>query len=147
MTPQDPPQPAAPRATHRVLVIEDSDDIRDLTTMLLSSYGHKVSEASDGTTGLQAALDQRPDVALVDIGLPGIDGFEVARQARAVLGDDIVLIAMSGYGQVEDARKAREAGFDLHLVKPVDAGRLRKLLANERALLRAAVQAQATPAS
>ena len=144
---QDPSPPATPRAVHRVLVIEDSDDIRDLTTMLISSYGHQVSEAADGTTGLQAALDERPDVALVDIGLPGIDGFEVARRAREAIGDDIVLIALSGYGQVEDARKAREAGFDLHMVKPVDASRLRKLLATERSQLRAAVQAQAAPSS
>ncbi|MEO6954721.1 MAG: ATP-binding protein [Polyangia bacterium] len=142
------PQPVPnKRHVHRILVIEDSDDIRDLTCMLLASYGHNVSEASDGNVGLTAALADRPDVALVDIGLPGIDGFEVARRIRAELGDDIVLIALSGYGQTEDARKAREAGFDLHLVKPVDTAHLRKLLATERSQLRAAVQAQATPAS
>ena len=141
------PAPPASRPVHRVLVVEDSDDIRELTTMLLSSYGHVVSEASDGCAGLKAALEEKPDIALVDIGIPGMDGFEVARQVRAALGDGIVLIALSGYGQSEDARKARDAGFDLHLVKPVDAARLRDLLATDRELLRSAVQAQATPTS
>jgi signal transduction histidine kinase/CheY-like chemotaxis protein len=114
---------------HRVLVIEDNIDSRDLMHMVLESYGHEVAVAGDGEEGVRCAHEVRPNVALVDIGLPGLDGFEVARHLRADFGDDIVLVALSGYGRDEDRRKAKLAGFDLHYLKPIDSARLRRLLA------------------
>lgn len=130
-----------------VLLVEDDAVLADGIARNLSNHGIVVDVVSNGLDA-DVILKRRTMAAIVlDIGLPGIDGFEVARRAREAIGDDIVLIALSGYGQVEDARKAREAGFDLHMVKPVDASRLRKLLATERSQLRAAVQAQAAPSS
>jgi two-component system, sensor histidine kinase len=80
-----------------------------------------VHETEDGIAGLAQALGLRPDVAVIDIGLPGLDGWELARQLRATeAGRRMILVAISGYGQVEDQQLSREAGFDLHLVKPVD---------------------------
>lgn len=128
---------------HRVLLVEDSEDIRELMTLLITSAGHEVIAAPDGETGLRIAIEQAPDVALVDLGLPGIDGYDVARRCRERLGSEPLLIALSGYGQAEDTLKTRAAGFDLHLVKPVDLSRLRILLAHERSALRAAVEAEA----
>ena len=115
----------------RVLVVEDNADIRDSVAMLLKMWGHEASFASDGMAGLAKALAERPDVALVDIGLPGLDGYEVARRIRA--GDtpwssDVTLIALTGYGQSSDIHRAREAGFDQHLLKPVDPVQLEVLL-------------------
>ena len=146
-TPEAVAVPATPREgkshKHRVLLVEDSDDIRELMTLLITSAGHEVIAAPDGETGLQLAIDTVPDVALVDLGLPGLDGYDVARRCRERIGTDLVLIALSGYGQAEDLNKARDAGFDLHLVKPVPQSRLRDLLAHERAGLKAAVEAEA----
>jgi two-component system, sensor histidine kinase len=103
----------------RVLIIEDDVDSREMLRIVLELDGHEVHVASEGVAGLEMALALRPDVALVDIGLPGIDGYEVARRIRAS-GLTMRLVALSGYGQAEDRRRSREAGFDLHLVKPVD---------------------------
>jgi signal transduction histidine kinase/CheY-like chemotaxis protein len=120
----------APPARHRVLVVEDNEDSRELMHMVLESYGHEVSVAGDGAEGVRCAQQMRPNVALVDLGLPGLNGFEVARHLRADLGDEIVLIALSGYGRSEDRRESKRAGFDLHYLKPVDSNRLRRLLAS-----------------
>jgi signal transduction histidine kinase len=104
-----------------VLLIEDNDDGREMMATMLASYGYQVLQASDGLEGVRIASAQLPDVALVDIGLPGIDGYEVARRLRADAGTrDIRLIALTGYGLAEDQRRVLEAGFDLHLVKPVE---------------------------
>jgi CheY-like chemotaxis protein len=111
------------RNVRRILVVEDNDDARDAVRLLLETAGHEVHEASDGRAGLQAALETRPDVALVDLGLPGIDGFELAKRLRAA-GSRIRLVALTGYGQPEDQLRSMEAGFDVHLVKPVDEQRL-----------------------
>jgi CheY-like chemotaxis protein len=104
-----------------VLLIEDNDDGREMMATMLASYGYPVLQAADGLEGVRIANAHLPDVALVDIGLPGIDGYEVARRLR---GDsrtrDIRLIALTGYGLAEDQRRVLEAGFDLHLVKPVE---------------------------
>ncbi len=128
--PESAAAPAAPvTERHRVLVVEDNIDSRDLMHMVLESYGHEVAVAGDGEEGVRCAHEVRPNVALVDIGLPGLDGFEVARHLRADLGDDIVLIALSGYGREEDRRRSKLAGFDLHYLKPIDSARLRRLLA------------------
>ena len=113
----------------RILLVEDNADARDMLLALLTLDRHEVVTAADGPAGVDAALRLRPDVALVDIGLPGLNGYEVARRIRATeSGRAIKLIALTGYGQSEDMRQAREAGFDLHLVKPVEPTRLDEAL-------------------
>jgi CheY-like chemotaxis protein len=114
----------------KVLIVEDHDDSRTTLRMLLSmAHGHTVLEAADGHSALQIALDERPDAALIDVGLPGLDGYEVARRIREGTGPDaIFLIALTGYGSDEDRQKARDAGFDMHLVKPVDSAELARVL-------------------
>jgi CheY-like chemotaxis protein/anti-sigma regulatory factor (Ser/Thr protein kinase) len=118
------------RNARRILVVEDNDDAREAVRLLLETAGHEVHEANDGRAGLQAALETTPDVAIVDLGLPGIDGFELAKRLRASpAGSRIRLVALTGYGQPEDRVRAAEAGFDAHLVKPVDEQRLLAALA------------------
>lgn len=118
------------RTPPKVLIIEDNRDVRTTLRMLLSmSYGYIVYEAADGASGVQTALDEKPDVALIDLGLPDIEGHDVARRIRATLDrNSIVLIALTGYGGAEDQRRAQEAGFDIHLVKPVDTAVLAEIL-------------------
>jgi len=120
-------QGAAPgaRAALSVLLVEDNEDGREVMAMMLSGNGYDVRQAADGWQGLQAAFARPPDLALLDIGLPGIDGYELARRLRADPRTRAVkLIALTGYGLAEDKRRVLEAGFDLHLVKPVDIDQL-----------------------
>ena len=126
-------RPAARPAVgaRRVLLIEDNIDNRTSLKQLLEELGHVVQVARTGTEGVDIALASTPEIALVDIGLPELDGYQVARRVRSALGTQIRLIALSGYGQPEDVRRARDAGFDAHLVKPVDLDRLERLLAME----------------
>ncbi|HET7292941.1 MAG TPA: hybrid sensor histidine kinase/response regulator, partial [Vicinamibacteria bacterium] len=112
-----PPRASCPR---RVLIVEDNADARAVLKLLLEGAGHEVHEASDGPSGLEAARRLDVDVALVDLGLPGLDGYEVARQVRAV-GRPLRLIAVSGYSSDEHRAKAGAAGFDAFLAKPVTA--------------------------
>ena len=119
----------------RILVVEDNADAREMLRVVLELAGHEVHEAVDGPSGLARALDLRPDIALVDIGLPGFDGLEIARRVRQAVGASIQLVALTGYGQPDDRRLALEAGFDAHLVKPVDPP---ALLAAIRAVFSAA---------
>ncbi len=113
-----------------ILLVEDNRDGREMLRDLLRSWGHQVSDVGDGLDGLNVMRQQMPDVALVDVGLPGLNGYELARQARALPGGDkVCLIAVTGYGQPEDRRRAQEAGFNAHLVKPVDLRKLEQLLA------------------
>jgi PAS domain S-box-containing protein len=122
-TPGAPP-PARP-SPRRILIVEDSRDSRDMLRYLLEHAGHEVHEAADGPSGVEAILKVRPDIALVDVGLPGLDGYEVARRVRAdAAGGKVRLVALTGYGLPDDHRRSQEAGFDAHLVKPVDPGRL-----------------------
>jgi signal transduction histidine kinase len=108
-----------------ILLIEDNDDGREMMATMLESFGHPVLQARDGLEGVRIAASRRPEVALVDIGLPGIDGYEVARRLRqAPETRDIRLIALTGYGLADDQRRVLEAGFDLHLVKPVELAAL-----------------------
>ncbi|HEY6555905.1 MAG TPA: hybrid sensor histidine kinase/response regulator [Polyangiaceae bacterium] len=102
----------------RVVVVEDSEDIRDLLVQLLQTSGHDVLAAENGPEGLEKILTFAPEVAFVDIGLPGFDGFELARRARAS-GCKARLIAVTGYGQAEDKQRAADSGFDEHMTKPV----------------------------
>jgi PAS domain S-box-containing protein len=116
----------------RILIVEDNQDSREMLRILLERAGHEVSEASDGASGLAAVVSTRPDVALVDLGLPGLDGFEVARRVRASeAGRSVRLVALTGYGLPADQHRSREAGFDAHLVKPVDPQRLVRLIAGD----------------
>jgi len=126
-----------PGRPKRVLVVEDNPDVAELMRLQLRMWGHEVSTAEDGHSGLQAALRLRPDVALIDVGLPGLDGYEVARQVRSAEGGDrIRLVALTGYGRPEDRDRALAAGFDAHLVKPVDPRQLQDLLDPEVVLPR-----------
>jgi two-component system, sensor histidine kinase len=118
-----------PAAGLHILVVEDNEDGRESLRELLEIWGHQVSVAGSGPEGVEMAFSIRPEVALVDIGLPGMDGNEVARRIRTLLGGgEISLIAMTGYGQPEDRRRALQAGFDRYLVKPVDPAVLSQLL-------------------
>jgi signal transduction histidine kinase len=121
------------RALHkacRVLLIEDNEDSRQTLAAVLARCGHHVIEAGDGADGVRIANAEQPDVAVVDIGLPGIDGYEVARRLRAAATDHrIGLIALTGYGQAEDRERALSAGFDMHLSKPVQPERLVEAIA------------------
>ena len=120
-------EPAVVRP-RRILMIEDNADAREAMCALLALDGHVIEAAADGPQGLELARTKQPEIALIDIGLPGMDGYEVAREMRA-LGIPIVLVALTGYGQPEDRRRAEEAGFDAHLVKPVDPTELTATLA------------------
>jgi CheY-like chemotaxis protein len=113
-----------------VLVVDDNVDAAEMLELLLGAAGHDVRTAYDGPTALEAALDYRPNVVLLDIGLPGLDGFEVAKRLRQepVL-QGVMLVAMTGYGQESDHQHSLDAGFDHHLVKPVDFGKVQNLLA------------------
>ena len=116
----------------KVLLIEDNDDGREMMATMLASFGYPVLQAGDGLEGVRLACAEHPDVALVDIGLPGIDGYEVARRLRQdPSARAIRLIALTGYGLEEDQRRVLEAGFDLHLVKPVELNALLDQLAGE----------------
>jgi PAS domain S-box-containing protein len=117
-----------PTIRRRVLIVEDNDDAREMLKILLEQEGHEVYEAVDGTEGVRAASRLRPDLALVDLGLPILDGFEVARFIRRQDHQPQRLVALTGYGQAEDRERALRAGFDDHLVKPVDPDRLAELL-------------------
>jgi len=112
-----------------ILIVEDNADAREAMRMLLELDGHVVMAAAEGVEALELARAKDPDIALVDIGLPGIDGYEVARRIRTGGDKRPLLIALTGYGQPEDRRRATEAGFDSLLVKPVDPAALTDLLA------------------
>jgi PAS domain S-box-containing protein len=119
--------PAAAR--RRVLIIEDNDDARQMLRHLLDRAGHEVHEAAEGTDGLARALALAPDAVIVDIGLPGLDGYAIARRLREVGPPGVLLVAVTGYGQDGDRRRSRAAGFDVHLTKPIDPHLLHALLA------------------
>ncbi|MGH7397140.1 MAG: hybrid sensor histidine kinase/response regulator [Candidatus Rokuibacteriota bacterium] len=106
--------------SRRILVVEDNADAREMLRHLLRVAGHEVHEAADGPAGLEAALRLHPDVALVDVGLPGFDGYQLARRVRGSASASIYLVALTGYGQPDDRRQAMAAGFDAQLVKPVN---------------------------
>ena len=118
------------RRSLRVLVVDDNMDAAQSIAMLLKASGHDVRTTHDGPTALEAALDYRPNVVLLDIGLPKMNGYEVAKKMRQqpVL-QNVMLVAMTGYGQESDRQRSQEAGFDHHLVKPADFGQLQQILA------------------
>ena len=114
----------------RVLVVDDNVDTVTTLALLVKESGHDVRMAYDGSAVLEAALDYRPNVVLLDIGLPGLNGFEVAKQIRQQPAiRKTVLVAMTGYGAVSDFQRSFDAGFDHHLVKPGDYGKVLQILA------------------
>jgi len=129
-TPSPAPAAIDPDRSRSILIVEDNDDARESLRLLLESLGHRVIEAGDGQRALALALNHQPEVVLIDLGLPGLDGYEVARALRSsATGKTAALIAVTGYGQAEDRRRSKEAGFDAHLVKPVSQSLLSSLIA------------------
>jgi CheY-like chemotaxis protein len=128
-----PPNCSSDGGGLRILIVEDNADSRTTLEKLLSMYGHRVATAPDGHAGLEAFRRDMPDIALLDIGLPGLDGFELARRIRAEMdGKPARLIALTGYGREEDHQAVIEAGFDEHLIKPVDRDALLRVLKKRR---------------
>ena len=123
------PRPERAKA-RRVLIVEDNTDAREMLRDFLVHVGHEVYEAEDGPTGVETALRLQPDMTLVDIGLPLLDGYEVAQRIRAdPAGSPLLLLALTGYGSTSDQERAQKAGFDRHLTKPLDLDELDRLLA------------------
>src|SRR5262249_33473613 len=113
----------------RVLVVDDNQDAAETMALLIRLWGHDVWTAHQGAAALDIVARERPQVVLLDIGLPGIDGYEVARRVRADPNTgETVLVALTGYGQTEDRARSREAGFTVHLVKPVEPEVIQRLL-------------------
>jgi signal transduction histidine kinase/ActR/RegA family two-component response regulator len=115
-----------------ILIVEDNADSREILQLILERDGHHVDACGDGVSGVERALCRKPDLMVVDLGLPGLDGFGVAHQVRAQLGRDVYMIALTGYGQPEDKQRALEAGFDAHLTKPVDVDVINAVLREVR---------------
>jgi signal transduction histidine kinase len=115
-----------------ILIVEDNADAREVLRLVLEHEGHRVAACADGLAGVECALAHKPDLMVIDLGLPGLDGFAVARKVRASLGHDVYLVALTGYGQPEDRRRALDAGFDTHLTKPVDAEVITRVLREVR---------------
>jgi CheY-like chemotaxis protein len=124
---------AAAPAGRRVLVVDDNQDAADTLALLLELMGHTTRTAHDGLAALDAAAAFEPEVVLLDIGLPKMNGYDVCREMRKQpWGQRAYVVALTGWGQAEDQRKASEAGFDRHLVKPVEEAVLQKLLDERR---------------
>jgi CheY-like chemotaxis protein len=130
-----PAEAAAPEpstrgtARRRIALVEDNEDVRSSLRVLLEMAGHEVLEAKDGLQGVDTILREQADIALVDIGLPSLDGYGVARAVRSRARHPVVLVAMTGYGSQGDADRGAQAGFDAYMVKPVDAMILTELIA------------------
>jgi CheY-like chemotaxis protein len=121
-----------------ILVVEDNEDCAESTATLLRLFGHSVSIAADGTTALEVVRAGAPDVVLIDLGLPGMNGCDLARQLRASRSRKrVFLIAVTGHGQEEDKRRCAEAGIDLHLLKPVLPAELMAVLSRFKKATRA----------
>ncbi len=122
------PEPRNPLLS-RVLIVEDDKDSREGLRELLQVWGHFVEVAEDGAQGIEKAIENPPGIALIDIGLPGLDGYQVAHRIREAFGErPIILVALTGYAESEDRLRARESGFDAHLPKPINAEKLNSLL-------------------
>jgi two-component system CheB/CheR fusion protein len=121
--------------TERLVLVEDQEDSRLLLQTILEDAGYEVAAASDGQSAVEMIERERPGIALVDIGLPVLNGYEVARRIRRVFGpNDIFLVALTGYGQQQDRDAVISAGFDQHIVKPIDAQTLIEVLRSRRRL-------------
>ncbi|HJQ84695.1 MAG TPA: response regulator [Candidatus Binatia bacterium] len=114
-------------AARRILIVEDDADSREALRTLLEVWGHEVTEADGGEAALEAVAARRPDVVLLDLAMPKVNGYDVARQIRALPdGGSLYLVALTGYA--DDAERSRDAGFDAHVLKPYDPDRLRELV-------------------
>jgi two-component system CheB/CheR fusion protein len=133
----DEPEPAQETPGRRVLVVDDNVDAARSLVILLSLWGHEVVAVHDGPEALEAAFEHPPEVVLLDIGLPQMDGYEVAYRLRhapeMAHAPRPLIIAMTGYGQEDDRRRSREAGFDHHMVKPLNLPRLAQMVADPSA--------------
>jgi len=117
-------------AARRILLADDNRDALETLARLLQLGGHEIYKAMDGVQALEAATRVRPDLVLLDIGMPGMDGYEVARRIRSLpWGRSATLVALTGWGQESDRKRSRDAGFDTHCIKPLDPQRLSMLLA------------------
>ena len=115
------------------MVIDDNVDSADVTAMFVEALGAETRVAYDGEKGLALVLEFLPEFVLLDIGMPGMDGYETCRRIRAALGNSVSVVAMTGWGQERDKNDARAAGFDAHLTKPVDPAMLKRLLSESGA--------------
>src|SRR5262249_38322218 len=115
------PQARAARIRHRVVIIDDNSDAATTLSMLVEELGGSTRTANDAFSGLRAVQEFRPDVVFLDLGMPGMNGYEVCRRIRQAVSDrPMLIVAVTGWGQDQDKQRAREAGFDYHLTKPVD---------------------------
>ncbi len=126
------PSASVPRAAARcrVLVAEDIPDAAEMMRLMVECMGHNVRVAADGVQALALAREFNPQIALLDIGMPRMDGYEAAREIRRALGHSVLLVALTGWGQEEDQRRAYSAGFDRHVTKPADPEVLESLIAS-----------------
>jgi len=123
-------RPPETEAGARILIVDDNADSVAGLARLLRRKGYEVETAHDGPSALKAATARRPAFVLLDIGLPGMDGYQVAERLRTLLDERVVICAVSGYGREEDRRRGKDAGFDHHLIKPVDLDAIMALLAD-----------------
>jgi CheY-like chemotaxis protein len=120
-----------PAVSRRILVVDDNEDSAESLTLLLRLQGHLVESAHDGRHALEAAEQFRPDVILLDLGMPGMSGYEVCQEIRKQpWGGKMLLLAQTGWGQDQDRQRTKDAGFDGHLTKPIDHARLEEILTN-----------------
>jgi CheY-like chemotaxis protein len=118
----------------RVLIADDNDDIAESLAMLIEELGHETRTARDGADALATSAAFHPDVAILDVGMPKLDGYEVGQRIRAEpWGNKVMLVALTGWGQPDDRRRSAEAGFDQHLVKPASIDAIERLLETARA--------------
>ena len=138
VVPASPPEAAAPGLPKpagpslHILIVEDNTDARETLATLLRMLGHLIETAATGPQGVQRALADRPKVVLIDLGLPGLDGYQVARQIRAALGEAVFLVALTGYALEKDRQRTQAAGFDAHLPKPVELEELNRVLTSPK---------------
>jgi signal transduction histidine kinase len=126
------PDPGGSVDAERILVIDDNADCLNSLSMLLKLYGHEVATAQNGHDGIEAVEAFRPTVVILDLGMPDMDGYETARRMRSLdAGRDVLLVALTGWGQEQDRSRTREAGFDVHLIKPVESAALQNLLSTK----------------
>ncbi len=126
---EDEDKPAAAASKNRILVVDDNRDSVESLAMLLRLTGHDVFTAADGVEAVRSAVALKPDLILLDIGLPKMNGYEAGQRIRAALGDEVILIALTGWGQDEDRRRSKAAGFDHHFTKPLRFDALEQFLA------------------
>ena len=128
VTPEMAPAVLRDRDGRRIVLIEDDENVRNALRRILELDGHRVEVACDGPEGVAVTLAVVPEVAFIDLGLPGFDGHEVARRIRAALGTVVCLVALTAHGREQDRRRSREAGLDAHLLKPVSSEDLTRVL-------------------